>query len=166
MIRPHRTLWALMLVAALPLTAAAQDRGPVTNLPLPRFVSLKSSEGYARRGPSRTHRIDWIFRRRDMPMEITAEHGHWRRVRDREGAGGWMHYSLLSGVRTVLIEQDMLQMHTSPDPKSLVAAQLELGVIARVEQCALAWCDLAVGGHHGWVPKSAIWGVGPDEILD
>jgi SH3-like domain-containing protein len=62
-------------VAAGP--AWAEDRGPVTNLPLPRFVSLKASEGNVRRGPSLTHRIDWVFTRRDMPLEITAEHGHW-----------------------------------------------------------------------------------------
>ncbi|WP_113913548.1 SH3 domain-containing protein [Roseovarius dicentrarchi] len=166
MVKPFQTLWALALAAALPLAAAAQDRGQVTNLPLPRFVSMKAAEGYVRRGPSRTHRIDWIFRKRDTPLEITAEHGHWRRVRDRDGAGGWMHYSLLSGVRTVLIEQDMLQMRGSPDPKSLVVAQLELGVIARIEECTRDWCDLSVGGYGGWVPKSAIWGVGAEEILD
>ncbi|MCQ0092916.1 SH3 domain-containing protein [Roseovarius sp. M141] len=166
MVRPFRTLWVLALAATFPISLAAQDRGPVTNLPLPRFVSMKAAEGYARRGPSRTHRIDWIFRKRDTPLEITAEHGHWRRVRDRDGAGGWMHYSLLSGVRTVLVEQDMLQLHTNPDPKSLVVAQMELGVIARIDECRRDWCDLSVGGYGGWVAKSALWGVGPEETLD
>jgi SH3-like domain-containing protein len=171
--------YALALVAALPFgcvqtavaqsteqVTPAQERGQVTNLPLPRYVSMKAAEGNARRGPSRTHRIDWIFKRRDTPLEITAEHGHWRRVRDRDGAGGWMHYSLLSGVRTVVVEQDMLQMHTAPDPKTMVVAELELGVVARIEECSRDWCDLAVSGYEGWVPKSAIWGVGADELLD
>ena len=40
---------------------------------------------------------------------ITAEYGHWRRVQDRDGAGGWMHYTLLSGVRTAIVEADMLE---------------------------------------------------------
>lgn len=166
MVKPFHIVCALAFAVALPFGASAQDRGQVTNLPLPRFVSLKAAEGYARRGPSRTHRIDWIFRKRDTPLEITAEHGHWRRVRDRDGAGGWMHYSLLSGVRTVLVEQDMLQMRGSPDTKSLVVAQLELGVIARIDECTRDWCDLSVGGYGGWVMKSALWGVGADEILD
>ncbi|MEL6566070.1 MAG: SH3 domain-containing protein, partial [Pseudomonadota bacterium] len=74
-----------MLVA---LPVAARDTGPVTNLPLPRYVSLKAVEGNVRRGPSLTHRIDWVFQRRDMPLRITAEHGHWRRVEDRDGMGG------------------------------------------------------------------------------
>ena len=65
------------LAAALP--ARADERGPVTNLPLPRFVSMKAAEANVRRGPSLTHRIDWVFKHEDTPLEITAEHGHWRR---------------------------------------------------------------------------------------
>ena len=47
--------------------------GCVTNLPLPRFVSLKGDEGNARRGPGLTHRIDWVFTRPGMPLMITAK---------------------------------------------------------------------------------------------
>ena len=72
-------------------TAVADQYGSVTNLPLPRYVSMKASEGNARRGPSLSHRIDWVFKRRHMPLRITAEHGHWRRVEDRDGMGGWVH---------------------------------------------------------------------------
>ena len=73
------------------------EKGAVTKLPIPRYVSLKASEGNVRRGPSLTHRIDWILKLRNMPLQVVAEHGHWRKVLDFEGAGGWIHYSLLSG---------------------------------------------------------------------
>jgi SH3-like domain-containing protein len=79
----------------VPLAAAAQtaprdpNRGSVTSLPLPRYVSLKTNEGNARRGPGLTHRIDWVFTRAGMPLRITAEFEHWRRVEDSEGVGGW-----------------------------------------------------------------------------
>lgn len=146
--------------------ALAQDRGAVTNLPLPRFVSLKAAEGNVRRGPSLTHRIDWVFKHGNIPLEITAEHGHWRRVRDRDGMGGWIHYSLLSGVRTAIAEKDMLELRTRPDLEALAVARLEMGVIARIEACAADWCRLSVDGYKGWVQKTHIWGVGPGEILD
>ncbi|CUH79448.1 SH3 domain-containing protein [Tropicibacter naphthalenivorans] len=146
--------------------AKAQEKGPVTNLPLPRYVSMKASEGNVRRGPSLTHRIDWVFKRRDMPLEITAEHGHWRRVRDRDGAGGWVHYSLLSGVRTVIVEQDLLSLYARPDPDSAVQARLELGVIARLGACTPEWCEIEAGGYDGWAPKSRLWGVKPGEIRE
>ncbi|KNG94463.1 aspartyl-trna synthetase [Pseudaestuariivita atlantica] len=139
-------------------------RGPVTNLPIPRYVSMKVSEANVRRGPSLSHRIDWVFKRQNMPLTITHEYGNWRRVVDRDGVGGWVHYSLLSGVRTVIVEEDMLQLHVRPDMEAPVTAMLELGVVARLGKCEPDWCRLRSGGYRGWAPKTALWGVGADEL--
>ncbi len=144
----------------------ATQLGQVTNLPVPRYVSLKAAEGNVRRGPSLTHRIDWVFKHRDMPLMITAEHGHWRRVEDRDGMGGWVHYSLLSGTRTVLIEQDMMKLLARPDPAAPIVAEFEMGAIARLGTCTLEWCYLRADGYSGWAPKARLWGVDADEIRD
>ncbi|MEL7213786.1 MAG: SH3 domain-containing protein [Pseudomonadota bacterium] len=157
---------ALAVLCVMAMQAGASERGPVTNLPIPRYVSLKASEGNVRRGPSLTHRIDWVFKHRDMPLRITAEHGHWRRVQDRDGAGGWVHYSLLSGTRTVIVDQDLLQIRRQPSPDAPVVAQLELGVVARLGACNETWCRLSAGGHRGWADKSKLWGVAQDELRD
>jgi SH3-like domain-containing protein len=160
---------ALILTTSLatPVLAAGDGQiGKVTKRPLPRYVSMKASEGNVRRGPSLTHRIDWVFKRRDMPLRITAEHGHWRRVEDRDGMGGWVHYSLLSGTRTVLVEKDMLTLHARPDPTAPVTAALEMGVVARVAECGGEWCLLRSGGFKGWAPKARLWGVRPAETFD
>ncbi len=146
--------------------APGQVRGAVTNLPLPRYVSMKASEGNVRRGPSLTHRIDWVFKRRNMPLEITAEYGHWRRVRDRDGVGGWVHYALLSGSRTVLIEEDMLTVRAQPNESAPITAAFELGVVARLGSCSQNWCRISAGGYRGWAPKVKLWGVTPDELRD
>ena len=140
--------------------------GPVTGLPLPRFVSLKANEANVRRGPSTSHRIDWVFARRDMPLQVTAEYENWRRVVDRDGLGGWVHYIMLSGVRTVITDTDMQPLYTRQDESSPQEAILEAGVVARIEECTLNWCQLSTAGYKGWAPKSAIWGVGADEVLD
>ena len=142
------------------------ERGQVTNLPIPRFVSLKVSEGNVRRGPSKTHRIDWVLKRRDMPLQITGEFNNWRRVVDRDGAGGWVHYSLLSGVRTVIVEKDMLPLLSRPDPQSPVNALAEAGVVARLGSCLREWCRITADKQNGWVPKNAIWGVNPDDLRE
>jgi len=157
---------AVLALLGVGSAVAAEARGPVTNLPIPRFVSLKASEGNVRRGPSLSHRIDWVFKRRDMPLRITAEHGHWRRVQDRDGVGGWVHYSLLSGTRHVMIEQDMLALHQRADTTTPVMARLELGVIARLGKCGPEYCRLTAGGYKGWAPKAALWGVKPGEIRE
>lgn len=159
-----------VMIEAVPASVAGPLEGPAvgpeTNLPLPRYVSLKTSEGNVRRGPSLSHRIDWVFLRRDMPLLVTAEYGHWRRVVDREGLGGWVHYALLSGNRTVIIDEDMLIIRSRPDETATETAQLEAGVIARLGTCGPDWCRISVAGYRGWALKSALWGVGADEVRD
>ncbi|MFN4098361.1 MAG: SH3 domain-containing protein [Pararhodobacter sp.] len=150
--------------AAAPVAAPAV--GPETGLPLPRFVSLKTSTGRARRGPSDSHRVDWVYMRRDLPLRVTGEFEHWRRVEDSEGEGGWVHYSLLSGVRTVLVTRDMAPLQASPMPGAPEVAYLEAGVVARIMTCTPHWCRLSVDGSRGWIDRGALWGVEPDEVLN
>ena len=157
---------AILLAFGLTTYGQAAEVGPVTNLPMPRFVSLKTDEGNARRGPSLSHRIDWVFMRRNMPLRVTGEYGHWRRVEDRDGQGGWIHYSLLSGVRHVIVEADLAALRTKPNPESTANAYAEAGVVARLENCQLDWCRVIAGGNKGWVMKRALWGVQPEEIRE
>lgn len=162
-------VYAALLMAT---TAVAQDAsespaiGPETNLPVPRFVSLNASEANVRRGPSLSHRIDWVFTRRNMPLQLVAEYGQWRRVIDRDGQGGWIHYTLLSGARTVLIGDENTALRSRPDANGTESAILEAGVIARLGRCNPDWCQLTAGGYRGWVPKQSIWGVRPEELRD
>lgn len=139
--------------------------GPVTSLPLPRYVTLKTGEGNARRGPGLTHRIDWVFTRAGMPLRLTAEYENWRRVEDADGAGGWVHFTLLSGVRAALITDPMADFHASPDDGSAVVLRAEQGVVAKLLECQPDWCRLKADGEKGWVKKSALWGVDPGEIV-
>lgn len=154
------------LAALFAVQAAAEDRGPVTNLPMPRYVSMKASEGYARRGPSSTHRIDWVFVRRNMPLRVVGEYGHWRRVQDREGAGGWMHYSLLSGNRTVIVEPTELDLRKRPAADAAITAKLTQGVVAWLGECAEGWCMVEVEDSEGWVEQVELWGVEPGEVRE
>lgn len=164
-------LAAVCAAAAIAITQTAHssetlERGPVTNLPLPRFVSLKAGMAHVRGGPGLTHRKDWELRHRGMPLEITAEYEHWRRVRDSDGAGGWIHYSLLSGRRTVVVVSEEAGMHIGRGDATPVIARLRQGVIARIRNCAADWCRLSVERHKGWVRREHLWGVRKDEIID
>ena len=142
------------------------NKGAVTNLPLPRYVTLKSGDGNARRGPGLTHRIDWVFVKSGMPLLLTAEYENWRRVEDAEGFGGWVHYSLLSGTRSVLVAQDMAEFRYSADMSAEVLFQAERGVLGRLLECSIDWCRVNTNGEKGWILKTALWGVNPDEILE
>ncbi len=135
-------------------------RGPVTSLPLPRFVSLRADTANVRRGPSLDQRIDWEFVHRGLPLQIIAEYGQWRRVRDADGATGWVHHTLLSGVRTALVQADApVPLRATPNEDALVRAMAEPGAIARLEECADAWCEIAGSGVGGGcrAPRSGAW---------
>ncbi len=157
---------APLVAGPTPEAGPGQARGPVTNLPLPRFVSLKVDKANVRRGPSLAHRIDWVFTARGMPLIVVGEYGNWRRVQDRDGVGGWVHYALLSGARTVIVERDMTPLYQRRDPDSPINAYLEAGVIARVDQCGPLWCRLRAGGERGWTPHAGLWGVREGEVVD
>ena len=144
----------------------AEQRGQVTNLPIPRFVSMKAPEGNVRRGPSLSHKVDWIFKQKNMPLKIIAEFGHWRQVLDHEGEGGWMHYSLLSGVRNVVVTNELTPLLAKPTDGMPIIAYLEIGVLAKLGKCNHHWCKLNADGYKGWALKSSIWGVFPSEIRD
>lgn len=166
-------LCAVLLGLAAPVAAdnapvAGKDSlaGPVTGLPLPRFVSMKAETGNARRGPGLQYRIDWVYRRAGVPLQIVAEFGNWRRVRDWEGAEGWMHFSLLSGVRTAIVTAERTVLRDRPDPRARTVAIAKAGVVGRLEKCAPRWCRLRARGYRGWVRKADLWGVGADEIFD
>lgn len=146
--------------------AIQQVPGPSSNLPMPRFVSLKTSEARARRGPSRNHRVDWLYTQRGLPLRVVNEFEHWRQVEDSEGEGGWVHFSQLSGVRTVLVVTDMTPMRTRASTQAPEVAHLERGVIGRIMECDTEFCRISVEGTRGWVARGAVWGLLPGETLD
>jgi len=82
---------------------ASRAIGPSSGRPLPRFVSLKSDKVNVRRGPSSEHQVAWVYSRRNLPVEVTAEFEHWRRIRDSDGEEGWVYHSLLSSRRSVIV---------------------------------------------------------------
>ncbi len=150
----------------LPGFAGVTERGAVTNLPLPRFVSMKAKQGNARRGPGLTYRIDWVFQHTNTPLLITAEFGHWRRVQDKDGQGGWMHYGLLSGVRTAIVNKPDITLRIKPNLQAAPAVYAQEGAIVSLNQCVLKWCSISAKGHKGWALKTDIWGVWADELRD
>jgi len=153
---------ALLLVGI----AHAQQVGQVTNLPIPRFVSMKSGSANVRRGPSLSNRIDWVLRHRGTPLIVRAEYGEWFRVEDVDGEGGWVHTKLLSTRRTVLVVENRLALRETPSTSAHKLARLEAGVLPRLNSCAPNWCEVSIEGLTGWVPKSGIWGVLAEEIIN
>jgi SH3-like domain-containing protein len=119
-----------------------------------------------RTGPGTRYPIDWVYRRRGLPMEVIDEFDTWRRVRDSEGTSGWVHQSMLQGRRRVLVIAEGVSLRRDPQDDSRPVAMLEPGVIATLESCGGEWCVLEIDSYKGWVKRSEVFGVYPDEDVN
>jgi SH3-like domain-containing protein len=142
---------------------AAVDAGKAA-LPVPRFVSLKSDKVNVRKGPSTDQAIVWVFSRAGLPVEVIAESDNWRRVRDSEGADGWVFHSLLSARRTVLVtpwskDEEPVPLYNSNSTGSRAVAELQSGVLGSVLDCDGEWCRVSVDDYSGYVQQDKLWGV-------
>lgn len=150
-------------------TASPTKISRYSGLPLPRFVSLKTSRVNVRRGPSRQHPIDFAFATKGLPVEITRETENWRLVRDSEGDEGWIYHGLLSGARFALVApwagEQVFDLRGDPNDRAGLVARLQSGVLVEVEKCDGAWCRIEADGRDGWVGQSDLWGVYPGEQL-
>jgi SH3-like domain-containing protein len=145
------------LAAGLP-PAMAQSCDTHSGLPVPRFVSLKFESVNGRSGPSLGHPIAWEYVRAGLPMEVTAETADWRRVRDPGGEETWMHRRVLSGRRSVLLQEDTA-LRARPETEGVIEAEAEGGAVLWLERCRTGWCRVEAGGERGWIPARALWGV-------
>jgi SH3-like domain-containing protein len=164
-------LAAAALVSLLaPVAASAAGDMPTgpSGLPLPRFVSLKADKVNVHVGPAKTYDVTWIYTRTALPVEITAEFENWRRIRDGEGAEGWVYHSLLSGRRTgmVLAKEALVPLREAGDPEGSVIAQLQGGVVGTVKKCNGTWCRISGEGFDGWIEQQRLWGVYPNEKIE
>ena len=155
------------LMALLALAAAAQpalgQAGRTTGLPLPRFVSLGSDRVNLRFGPGQQYPIQWILAREGLPVEIIEEFDTWRKVRLHDGDQGWIHGSLLSSRRTIVVAGQIRELRRSPDASARVLLRAEPGVIGELLDCEEDWCRIEIDGRRGWLQRDAFWGVLPGE---
>lgn len=150
--------------------AGSEAAGAVSGLPVPRYVSLKSDHVNVRGGPTKDNDVSWVYTKAGLPVEVTAEYENWRRVRDSEGAEGWVYHSLLSGRRTAVVtlksKEDLAPLYDRADATSAVVARLQSGVVATVKRCAASWCRVIGSGFDGWIEQQRLWGVYADEKID
>ena len=109
--------------------ATAAFAGETSGLPLPRFVSLRSDEVNLRAGPGVRYPIDWIYARKDLPVEVIAEFEAWRKIRDWQGTEGWVHQSMLTGRRMMVVMGQARSLRASDADSADPVAVVEPGVV-------------------------------------
>jgi SH3-like domain-containing protein len=161
----HLLLIFLALATAPPLTASEERADGTTTLPVPRFVSLKSNSAMMRSGPEARFPILWEYKRRGLPLEVIKEYTIWRQVRDPDGTIGWMNKSLLTGVRTGFVRDQMRTLYVAPDLQSRVAWRIEPGTVVTITLCENVWCRVSKDGQSGYILRDQLWGSYPNEAV-
>ncbi len=146
----------------------SKDAFTSTGYPVPRFVSIRSGEAYARTGPGKQYPIRYVYQRKNLPVEIVLEYEGWRKIRDQKGEESWVHNSLLSGKRTGLIKSKVnVKIMRAPESDSKTMAEIESGAIVEIEECLKGnWCKINAAGYKGWIMRKNLWGIYQNEFFD
>jgi len=169
-------LISLFVGVSMPVNAYSQPKGSTTGLQIPRFVSLKSKRVNLRVGPGRKYSVQWLYVNPGLPVEIIQEYDQWMQIRDSEGTEGWVFHSLLTGRRTAIVAPwdkqptdgaaSFTKAYVNNSSNASVAANLQPGLIVKIENCDDSWCKIAKGNFEGYLPKPKIWGVYPKEVIE
>ena len=121
---------------------------------------MRSGKVNARVGPGLRYPIEWVYVCDKLPVKVIREFGHWRLIRDWEGAEGWVHQRMLSGLRTVsILNNELSPLYNRSSQKSSILAKLEPGVICQLIQIKNSWVKIKVDKYSGWIPRNQIWGI-------
>lgn len=174
--RKSTLILSLLISTGISGNGYAQLKGNVTGLQLPRFVSLKSKRVNLRVGPGRKYSVQWLYVNPGLPVEIIQEYDQWRQIRDSEGIEGWVFHSLLSGKRTAIVtpwdkksssnDVNFTKAYAKNSPMTPITANLQSGLVVKVESCDASWCKITRDDFVGYLPKPKIWGVYPEEVFE
>ena len=168
----------LALVSAALGTAALAAETP-SGLPLPRFVTTRSTPINVRVGPGTKYDVSWVYKVAGTPVEIIQEFDVWRKIRDVDGSEGWVHQNMLSGNRAgyVLPEANVerVGLRVAAHDDAGVAAWVGPGYPVKIQSCESGWCAVSAIDHPdgrvgatytGYLPEGDIWGVYRGESFD
>ncbi|HEY1794889.1 MAG TPA: SH3 domain-containing protein [Stellaceae bacterium] len=147
--------------AATPRTAPESDATGT----FPRFEALRANKVDLRTGPGQQYPIEWVYQRRDLPVEVLHAVEHWRQIRDWEGSVGWVHEKMLWPHREAIVVGGIRALRAYPQANAAVVARAEPGVVAKVDQCQGGWCRIETAEYAGWVTRGEIFGVGATETV-
>ena len=142
------------------------NTGKETGLEIPRYVSLKSDDANIRVGPSKNYPIKIKYIKKNYTLKIIEEYEEWRKVEDFNKNIGWIHKSLISGIRTgIVLSNNNKNIKLLNTLDGNVIGEIGYGNIVFLEKCKIDWCLVSLDDYEGWMNKNYIWGVKEKEII-
>ena len=135
--------------------------------PIPRFVSIKSSEANLRVGPDTDYPIILKYIMQNIPLKVEDEFDKWRKIIDSKNNIGWVHVSLLSNKRYGIIEEKFDgYVNMLKKPNGSVVGSIGSGNIVKLKKCEDNWCLIMYEKYEGWIKNNHIWGLLNNENFD
>ena len=154
MFHPARLLSILVFLVLAP-AAQAQTRE------VPYWASIRADEVNMRVGPSADYRIDWVFKRKGLPVKVIRVMEGWRLIQDPDGAQGWVVARLLKPERgAIVVGQGLAPMREGPKGAGKLRWNASPGVVGALGKCEQGWCEFDVAGRKGWIDAARLWGAG------
>jgi SH3-like domain-containing protein len=154
-----------LFAAALALwTSAGSDGAWAQDREVPYWATLRFDEVNMRVGPSRDYPIDWVYKRKGLPVKVVRLREGWRLVEDHEGTQGWIAASQLSPtLGALIVGEGLAELREEPEAGSPLRWRAQPGVVGELLRCREDYCEIDVKGRSGWVAQDRLWGVGEME---
>ena len=122
------------------------------------FLSLKKNKVNVRYGPSFSSPIKFVYKKINLPLKQIDKKENWRRVVDLKNNSGWIHWSQLKPINSVInIENKIL--FEKPTIFSKPIAKIINGRLLVIEKCSDGWCKIKSDKYKGWIKNDNIWGL-------
>ncbi len=122
------------------------------------FLSLKKNKVNVRYGPSFESPIKYIYKKINLPIKQIDKKENWRRIIDSKNNSGWIHWSQLKKINSIiLLEDKILFKYSSNFSKPL--AKIKEGRLLIVQKCEGEWCKIKTKKNKGWIKVDNVWGL-------
>lgn len=146
----------LLLAALLLLSASAWSAHA-------EMMSISGNDINMRSGPGTNYQVLWTLGQ-GFPMEVLKRSGDWYRVRDFEGAIGWVHRSVVGKTPHMIVKTNknskkQINLRSGPGTNSRVVAKAHYGVVLKTLEQKKGWVKVQhEQGVTGWVSRNLVWG--------
>ena len=121
------------------------------------FLSLKKSKVNVRYGPNLESPIKFVYKKINLPIKQIDKKENWRRIIDSKNNSGWIHWSQLKPINSVITLKDKI-LFKKPSNFSKPLVNIKQGRLLVIKKCDGNWCKVQTEGYKGWVNNKNLWG--------
>ena len=121
------------------------------------FLSLKKDRVNVRYGPSFESPVKFVYKKINLPIKQIDKKENWRRIIDLKNNSGWIHWSQLKPINSVINLKDKI-LFKKPSNFSTPLAKIQKGKIMIIQKCTKDWCKIRTDNFKGWIKTDNIWG--------